>query len=94
MEEVRILEHDADLLAVVTRVERANVDSVDAHGTARRVVEPRNETDDGGFPAARRTDETDQLARLHREADAAKNLSHAVVRERHVLELYTAADRR
>src|SRR5437762_6927761 len=94
MEQVRILEHDADLLPVVSCVERANVDAVDAHGAAGRVVEPRDETDDRRLTAAGRTNEPNQFTRLRDKAHAAQNLPYAVVRERHALELDTTPHRR
>src|SRR4051812_44161368 len=94
MKEIRILEHDADLLPILPRVERAHIDTVDAHHAARRVVEARHETHDRRLAAAGRTYESDQLARLHLEAHAAKNLPNAVVGERHVVELHPATYRR
>ena len=94
MEQIRILEHHAELLPVVAGVERPGVDAVDAHGAARRVVEARDETDHCRLAAARRPDEPDELTRLDLEAHAAQDLPHAVVRERHVVELHPTAHRR
>src|SRR6476661_9200699 len=71
----------------MTGVERPQVDAVDAHGTAGRVIEPRDETDDRRLAATRRANEPNQFTRLDHEAHAAQNLTYAVVSERHVLEL-------
>src|SRR2546423_182251 len=62
--------------------------------SVRRVVDPRDETDHRRLAAARRSDEPNQLARLHLEAHASQNLSHAIVCERHVVELDASAYRR
>ena len=93
VEQVRILEHHADLPAVVPGVELAHVHAVDPDRAARHVVETRDQVHDRRLAAARRPDEADQLTRLHVEAHAAQHLPHAVVGERHVLERHPALHR-
>ena len=64
----------------------AQVDAVDADSAHTRVVEPWNQADQTGFPAAGVSDDADELARCDFERDIAKNGFFAVVAEGHALE--------
>ena len=69
VEEVGILADDADGGAEGLAGQIAHVVAVDADRAARDVVEPRDERGQGRLARARRADDRDQLARLHRQLD-------------------------
>ncbi len=67
-EEHGFLQHVSDLAAQPLQLVVANVDAVDLHLAGGRIVETRNQADDGRLAAAGRTDDADQLARLDGES--------------------------
>src|SRR6201995_5193508 len=85
-EEHRVLQHGGDLLAPFVPRVVAQVDAVDADSAHARVVEPWNQADQAGFPAAGMSDDADELTRCDFERDIAKNGVFAVVAEGHTLE--------
>src|SRR4029079_6261592 len=75
----------------------AQVVPVDPYRTLHRVVEPGNQLDKRRLAGARRPDERDRLPRWHRQVDVTQGeaaVVTAAVRERHVVELDLAAQRR
>ena len=93
VKQVRVLQHHPDLAAVVSGLESPQVHAVDPDRAARDVVEARDQVDDRRLASARRSDQTDQLARRHLEAHTTEHLADAVVGEGDVFERDPAADR-
>ena len=82
--QVHVLLHDADGVPQRLHGDRADVDAVDLHRAARRVVEPRQERAGGGLAAAARPHERHGRTRRHVQVQAAQDLAFAVVAEMHV----------
>ena len=68
-EEGRLLEDDADLAAQGLQGGAADVDAVDQDAAGGRVVEAREQVDDGGFAGAGGAEQGDHLAGLDVEVD-------------------------
>jgi hypothetical protein len=92
-EEHGFLQNEGNVFAEFVKLVILNVHAVDLDASGVSVVEAGDEAYDGGFPAAGRADEADQLARLDNEADVAQNWTRRVITERHVLELDFTAQR-
>ncbi len=68
-QQARLLEDDAH-----ARMGRADRLAVDRDGARARVVEPRDQPEQGRLPAARAADQRDDLALLDRQVDARERL--------------------
>ena len=90
-EQERILQHDAELAAVVHEVDLAQVVAVHAHGALARIVEAPHEPRERRLAAARHADERDAGAGRDVEVDAVQDRV-APVGERHALERDVALD--
>ena len=90
-EQERILQHDAELAAVVHEVDLAQVVAVHAHGALARVVEAADEPRERRLAAARHAHERDAAARRDVEVDAVQHRV-AAVGERDALERDVALD--
>src|SRR5207247_11455768 len=64
-EQETVLEHDSHLRPERRQCVLADVPPVDQDAARRGIVEPQDETDEGGLAAARWTHQRDELARLH-----------------------------
>ena len=51
-----------------------HIDAVHQHFALRRVIEPGDQIDDGGFSAAGTADDADRLSFLNQEVDIAQRL--------------------
>ena len=65
----------------------ADVAAVDEDAAGRRIVEARNQADDGRLPAARGAHHAHELTRRDRKSDILQNGDLRIVRKRYVLEL-------
>ena len=70
VEEDRLLRHDCDLLAEIGQRDAANIDAVDTDRAEVRIVEPRQEIDEGRLTGTVLADDRDRFAGLDLERDA------------------------
>ena len=93
MEQIRVLQHHADLSAEVPRIELADVDAVDPNHATGHVVKARDQVHDRRLSTTGRTHQANQLAGRHIEAHTAQHLTNAVVAKHHVVERHAAVHR-
>ena len=91
-EEVRLLQHDADLGAQRVLRDVLDVDVVDHDRAFRHIVQTHQEIDEGRLAGAGMPDHADHLALLHVEVDALEDRVVGVIAEGHVLEPDVAFD--
>src|SRR5215813_13173641 len=77
-EEKRLLRHEANRSAEGRQRNLADVDAVDEHRTRRRIVEAREQSDEGRFARPGRPDERDRLPGLDAHAHTIEDDSIAV----------------
>ena len=76
--EKRLLGHVGHQRAQRTKVNRAQVVSVDADGAAHRIVEPGNQLQQGGLAAAGRAGQSDALPRCGPKGDSVQGRGRIV----------------
>ena len=69
-----VLRHDGDGLPEARLSDAGNILPVDQNAAALQIVETLQERDEGGFAAARRTDEPNSLALFQPKAEIVENL--------------------
>ena len=89
-EQEGLLGHHRELLAQRSRGHLAQVEAVDAHRSGARVVEARQQLDDGRLAGPGRADQGDGGARSDGEVDVVEHVVAVAVAERHVVELDAA----
>ncbi len=94
MEQLRLLQHEGDVLAEGAGRHLADVDAVDEHLAAGGVVEPGNQARQRALAAAAAADQADHLPWRGRERDVVEHGSSWHVGERHVTELHAPLDPR
>src|SRR5262249_48902223 len=87
VEKERILGDDADLLPEGAQVGGADVDAVYEHRAVIRIIEARQQIEEGRFAAAVLADQGNRLAMLHGEVHACEDRLTRLVGEADVLEL-------
>lgn len=69
-EDVLLLRHDAEPVAIAVDIELPQVASVDSDRPMGRIVEPRHQLDQGGFPGSGGADEHHRLPGRNSQVDA------------------------
>ena len=87
VEQVCVLGHDADIAAQEGQIKLFDIDPVEEHLAAYRVVEARNQVYKCTLARTRRTYDCDAAAGIKLESHVFKDLSGRLVVEIHVLEL-------
>lgn len=75
-----LLQDHGDLVAERFEVVVLDIDPADVHGALRRVVQARDEVDEGGFGSARTAQNADRLTRFDVQIDAGKRKLFRVFR--------------
>ena len=89
-----VLEDDADLRVQIVQVVFAQIDAIEQNLAFGRIVEPRDELDDGGLALAVFADERDALAGAEGEVEVAEDAAvGARIGEGDVAEFKAARDR-
>src|SRR6185503_16910269 len=93
VEQEIVLQHDAELLAIVAQPHAGEIPAVDEDRAAQGAVEGHDQADQRALPRAARPDQRRGRAGLRLEADVLQHRRPRVVLERHVLEGDRAVDR-
>lgn len=91
VEQHGILRHHANRAVQTVLGHIAHILPVHAHGTALHIIEPEQQTPDGGFPRSGRADNRHHLARGGFDRHALEDLSVVVIAKTHVVQRDTPA---